>query len=210
MGSEPGSSRSVSRKTLSGAYSGPSGARFDGPGLLALPESQRILFRNHLPDAGLRVVGGDLLPHDPIVEAARHQGHSIRVPGQLQRERFGRGYGLEQVLHSQQGPLPRPGRRHHQQDRRGLPCTASGQGFRQVEIHLFSFFLSQAVSWTSTRLIFLRWRHGLPFGELSLVASRSPLDDLGLLRRGLDANGEPPSPCQKKAVAARAGKQPPL
>ena len=98
----------------------------DGPGLLALPESQRVLFRNHLPDAGLRVVGGDLLPHDLIVEAARHQGHSIRVPGQLQREGFGRGYGLEQVLHSQQGSFPGPGRRHRQQDRRALPFFVSG------------------------------------------------------------------------------------
>ena len=142
-----------------------------GPGLLSLPESQGVLFRNHLPDAGLRVVGGDLLPHDLIVEAARHQGHSIRVPGQLQREGFGRGYGLEQVLHSQQGPFPRPGRRHRQQDRRGLPCTASGQGFRQVEFHLlFLFSFSGGVLDIHSVDLYLRWYPGHPFNVLPLVS----------------------------------------
>ena len=86
------------------------------PSLLALVEAQGVGLLGHLLYAGLGVVGRQLTSHHLPVDAAGHEGHAVCAARKLQREGFGDGDGLEQVLDAQQGALPGPGRRHRQQD----------------------------------------------------------------------------------------------
>ncbi len=130
-GSEPGSSRSSSRKVRRGTYSGPSARR---PRLLPLVDAQRVVLLVHLPYAGLGVVGRELAPHHRSVEAAGHQGHAVHVPGQIQGEGLGDGDGLEQVLDAQQGALPGARRRHRQQHGVFLSLGVSEQQVLRVQL----------------------------------------------------------------------------
>ena len=134
-GSEPGSSRSSSRKVLRGRYSGPSGPQRDGPRLLPLFEAQGVAVRVQLLDAGLGVVGRQLAAHHPVAQAAGHEGHAVHVPGQLQGEGLRHRNGLEQVLDAQQGALPRPGRRHRQQHGAFVFAIGSEKEFLRVQLH---------------------------------------------------------------------------
>ena len=86
-------------------------------------------------------MGGELAAHHLVVEAASHQGHAVHVPGQLQGEGFGDGYGLEEVLDAQQGALPGPWRRHRQQDGTLLFFVAAKQDVLRVQLHRVSSFL---------------------------------------------------------------------
>ena len=123
-GSEPGSSRSSSRKVRSGAYSGPEARERHAPGLFTLRQPQGVVVGGHGRDAGLWVAGGDLAPYHLVVQAAGQKGDAARVPGQFQGEGFGDGDGGQQVLHPQQGALAAAGRRDGQEDRRLLPVAA--------------------------------------------------------------------------------------
>ena len=105
------------------------------PRLLPLARAQGVVVGVNLLDAGLGVVGGELAAHHLVVEAARHQGHAVHVPGQLQGEGFGDGDGLEQVLDAQQGALPGPWRRHRQQDGTLLFFVAAKQDVLRVQLH---------------------------------------------------------------------------
>jgi hypothetical protein len=97
---------------------GAAGAQGQAPGLFTLFQAQGGVFRRHLPDSGLGVVGLELtLDHLPIV-AAGHKGGAVGVAGQFQGEGLGYGDGLEQVLHAQKSSLASAGRRHRQQDGR--------------------------------------------------------------------------------------------
>ena len=117
------------------------GPQRDGPRLLALFEAQGVVLVVNLLYPSLGVVGGELGSHHPVVEAAGHEGHAVHVPGQLQGERFGDGDGLEEVLDAEQGALPRPGRRHRQQDRVLPVVVVSKEDFLRVELHRCHSFL---------------------------------------------------------------------
>ena len=82
---------------------GAGGGEGQAPGLLALGETQGILLGGELLDAGLGVVGGDLLAHDLAVAAADEHGDAVTVPGQLQGEGFWNRDRLEEVLDAEQG-----------------------------------------------------------------------------------------------------------
>ena len=113
----------------------------DRPRLLALAQAQGIVAGVHLPYAGLGVVGGQLAAHYLVVEAAGHQRHAVHVHGQLQGEGLGDRDGLEQVLDAQQGELPRPRRRHRQQDGAFLVFVAAKQDVLRVQLHRCCSFL---------------------------------------------------------------------
>ena len=106
-----------------GRVVGAVGPQRHAPRLLSPARAQGVFVRRHLVDAGLGVVGRDLLAHHLAVEAADHQGHAFDVARQLQGEGLGNRDGLEQVLHSQEGALSRAGRRHRQQHG-GLPVLS--------------------------------------------------------------------------------------
>ena len=115
---------------------GTAGTQAHRPRLLAVAHHQRVAFRRHLADARLGVVGGHLAAHHPVVLAAGHERHAVAGTGQFQGEGFGDGDGLEQVLHSQQGALSGPGRRHRQQNR-GLPALLLAEDdLLQVQFHI--------------------------------------------------------------------------
>ena len=91
-----------------------SGPQRHTPGPLADMDEDGVLVHGHQADAGLGVVGGQLLPHHLTLLAAGQQGDAAGVAGQFQGEGLGDGDGLEQVLHAQQGALAAAGRRHRQ------------------------------------------------------------------------------------------------
>ena len=104
------------------------------PRLFLLAHAQGVVLRVNRLDAGLGVVGGELAPHHPVVQAAGHQRHAVHVPGKLQGEGFGDGDGLEEVLHSQERALPGSRRRHGQQDGLLLGVVSEQQVLR-VQLH---------------------------------------------------------------------------
>ena len=104
------------------------------PRLLALAQAQGVVPGGNLLYLRLGVAGGDLAPHHLVLEAAGQERHAVRVPCQLQGEGFGDGDGAEHVLDSQQGALPRPGRRHRQQ-RRGFFALVVHQPLQRVHFH---------------------------------------------------------------------------
>ena len=114
----------------------PAGAQGQAPGLLAHVDEDGVVVHGHLPDAGLGVVGGELVPHHLVVVAAGQQVHAVGVAGQFQGERFGDGDGLEQVLHPQQGALAGARRRHRQQHRGTLVAAVAEEQFFDVGIHI--------------------------------------------------------------------------
>ena len=127
---------------------GPAGAERQSPSLFTDVDEDGVLVHGHLPDAGLGIVGGKLLPHHLPVLAAGQQGDAAGVARQLQGEGFGDGDGLEQVLHAQKGPLAGAGRRHRQKHR-GTPVEAvSEKGFLDVEIHVCRLCLLE-LTWFS-------------------------------------------------------------
>ena len=111
------------------------GTEGQAPGLLSPVDEDGVVVDGYLPDAGLGVVGGELLPDHLVVLAAGQQGHAVHVPGQLQGEGFGYGDGLEQVLHAQERPLPGAGRRHRQQRRCAPVAPVAEKEFLSVDIH---------------------------------------------------------------------------
>ena len=88
------------------------------PRLLALVQAQGVVLGGNLLYLRLGVAGGYLATHHLVLQAAGQQGHAIRVPGQLQGERFGDGDGAEHVLDSQERSLTYP--------RRASPPAAPG------------------------------------------------------------------------------------
>ena len=163
------------------------GPQRDRPRLFAFVEAQGIVVRLNPLDACLGAVGRELAAHHLVVQAAGHQHHSVHVPGQLQGEGFGHGDGLEEVLHAQQGALPGPRRSHGQQDGAFLLFVVSKQDVLRVQLHrgMHSFLYG----------VFSAFSPVLP------VRSGPPLDDLGLLRRGLDADWEAMPLRQEQAVS---------
>ena len=161
-----------------------SGSEGHCPSLLTLPYSKGVLVVGYQPDSRLGVVGGDLPANYPVVQAAGHDHSAVHVSHQLQGEWLRDGDGLQEVLHAEERPLPGPGWSYRQQYR---PWP-----------HLFG-----------PKQTFLRLIHPIaPFQ--SLAPPRSPLDDLRLLRSGLDADWEPLSPGQQKPVTPGTGQEPPL
>ena len=106
------------------------------PRLLILAQSQWIVLRRDLLDVGLRVAGCDLSAHHPVVHAARHEGHAVCIPGQLEGEWFGDGDGAEHVLDSQQRSVSGPGRRHRKQHG-WPPVTSARQPRGRLQFHDF-------------------------------------------------------------------------
>ena len=115
------------------------------PGQLALPAAHGVVLGGHLADAGLGVVGGKLLLDHPVVLAAGQQGDAVHVPGQLQREGFGDGDGLEQVLHAQQGALAGAVGRHRHQGRGLLGLLLAEEDMLHVDTHTRCLFLLDSV-----------------------------------------------------------------
>ena len=115
---------------------GAAGAEGQTPGLLAHVDEDGVLVHGYLPDAGLGVMGRELAAYHPVVLAAGQQGHAVGGARQLQGEGFGDGDGLEQVLHSQQGPLAGARRRHRQQHRRFLRLSLAEENVLQVRIQI--------------------------------------------------------------------------
>ena len=196
-GSEPGSSRSSSRKVRRGTYSGPSARRVTDH---ACSPSSSLSGSSSGPTCWMRVgvVGRELAAHHLGVEAAGHQGHAVHVPGQLQGEGFGDGDGLEQVLDAQQGALPGPWRRHRQQDRTLLALVVSKQDVLRVQLQCSTPFSNGRALRVRRRALDRRRQGALP------VLARPPLDDLRLLRGGLDADGEAVALRQQQPVSPRA------
>ena len=121
------------------------GPQRHAPRLLLLAQAQGVVPGGNLLYLGLGVAGGDLAAHHLVLEAAGHEGHAVRVPGQLQGEGFGDGDGAEHVLDSQEGALPRPRRRHRQQHR-GFFALVVHQPTYRVQFHLDSPFAIGLVS----------------------------------------------------------------
>ena len=114
---------------------------------------------------------------------------------------------LEQVLHAQHGALPGPRRRHRQQHG-GLPVAVVGKPLDGVQLHgSLPFSIGVVGRFVVAPVSVARY---VSFRLPPLVPARCPLDHLGLLRRGLDADGEAVPLGQEQAVPTRARKQPAL
>ena len=151
------------------------------PRLLAAFDAQRVLPRRDLVDARLGIVGRDLAPDHLSLLAAGHEGDSPGVARELEGEGLRYGDGGKEVLDAEERALAGARRRHRQQHRRGW-CGGKGLAFGP-ELHGCPPFL-RCVD--------------------SLVPSGPPLDDVGLLRRGLHADGEAPAAREQEAVAPGA------
>ena len=162
------------------------GTEGQAPGLFAPVDEDGVLVHGHLLDAGLGVVGGQLAPDHLPVQAAGQQGNAVGGAGQLQGEGFGDGDGLEQVLDAQHGALAGAGRRHRQQHR-GAGLAVAQEDFPgvQLQIHIFlPFAVYEIGCW---------YRFCPPL----MARAGPPLDYLGLLRGGLDADGKAVAPRQQ-------------
>ncbi len=186
-----------------GGVHGAPGPQGHAPCLLLFPQNQWVFFLRHLANAGLRVVDRYLLPHHLAVDAAGHQRHAVGLSRQLQGEGLGDRYRLEQVLHTQQGALSGARRGDRQQHRGSLVAVVSKQEFLGVQLHRVQSFLYRCTCNAGASVVLLLLS-GLPAG------ARSPLDHLGLLRRGLDAHREAAAPGQEQPVPPGAGEQPAL
>ena len=109
------------------------------PRLLVFGQAQGVVLGGNLLYLGLGVAGGDLGAHHLVVQAAGQERYAVHVPGQLQGEGFGDGDGAEHVLDSQERSLPRPGRRHRQQQR-GFLSLVVQQPLDGVHFHSFAPF----------------------------------------------------------------------
>ena len=131
-----------------GRVLGAVGPQRHAPRPLPLFEPQGVLLPGDLADEGLGIVGGDLAPDRLLVETAGHQGHAVHVSRQLQREGLGHRNGAEQVLHSQQGALPDPRRRHRQQHGEILVPVVVQQPVDGVQLHgVFPSSIGRSLYW---------------------------------------------------------------
>ena len=95
----------------------------------------------HIVDHGLRVVGGELVAHGLLVEAAGHEGDAVGVARQLEGEGFGDGDRTEQVLDAEEGALAAARGRHLEEDG-WLRFGPAGEQAKGVESHGVVPFLS--------------------------------------------------------------------
>ena len=111
------------------------------PRLLPLAQAQGVVHMRHIVDHGLRVVGGELVAHGLLVEAAGHEGDAVGVARQLEGEGFGDGDRTEQVLDAEEGALAAARGRHLEEDG-WLRFGPAGEQAEGVELHGVVPFLS--------------------------------------------------------------------
>ena len=88
----------------------------------------------HVVDHGLGVVGGELVAHGLLVEAAGHEGDAVGIARQLQGEGFGDGDRREQVLDAEEGALAAARGRHLEEDG-WLRFGPAGEQVKRIESH---------------------------------------------------------------------------
>ena len=104
------------------------------PRLLPLAQAQGVVHMRHIVDHGLRVVGGELVAHGLLVEAAGHEGDAVGVARQLEGEGFRDGDRTKKILDAEEGALAAARGRHLEEDG-WLGFGPAGEQAEGVESH---------------------------------------------------------------------------